>query len=356
MLYVHKYAPCCLNDIEHNRPIVRRLMNMSTSIKTGRSHSLPNMIFKGKPGSGKKTYVRLLLKDIYGDAVLSTKKEIVNDMEVYVSPYHIDIDVSQTNAAVSLYDCILNYIQTINIQTRSYTVVVLSNFSSLADKLQHKLKYMMYKYMNTCRMIWIVSSSNIVLKNVLYCFLVVRCSSPKKDDLKQMLCRIATSEDVFQKKKQEEKEEKEDKEDKEDNNVIEMILEQGQRHITNTLLLLELYNENETTFDIHVKYEKNMIASICKQICHSRKLDSTSLEKLLAVVIVPYSCSQSIGKIVNGVIDLHKDNMTKSQIVRCYEKAALYQMNGSFVGNYVYHLCVFVHVLHRIIWEEQLSI
>lgn len=97
MLWVDKYRPSQLKRLQYHTELAKRLTNL------GKTQNITHMLFYGPSGSGKKTRVMALLREMYGSSVNKTKLEFIHfknrsgkslEITATASTHHIEINAS----------------------------------------------------------------------------------------------------------------------------------------------------------------------------------------------------------------------------------------------------------------------
>jgi replication factor C subunit 3/5 len=69
MLWVDKYRPTALQELDYHPEVTTRLKNLA------RTNDLPHLLVYGPSGAGKKTRVMAMLRELYGDGALKVRLE-----------------------------------------------------------------------------------------------------------------------------------------------------------------------------------------------------------------------------------------------------------------------------------------
>jgi len=199
-LWVDRYRPCSLEQLDFHEDLTRLLHKLSTAA------DLPHLLFYGPSGAGKKTRVLALLSGLFGSGVYKTRCEArsfkVNssnvDISVTSSNYHIDL----TPADVSYRDKVVvqKIIKEIggnrNPDQRAFKVVILNQADQLSQEAQAALRRTMEKCMATTRIILVCNSLCRVIAPLRSRCLCVRVPAPAEVDVRTVLSKIAGVENV----------------------------------------------------------------------------------------------------------------------------------------------------------------
>nr|VZI51111.1 unnamed protein product [Spirometra erinaceieuropaei] len=131
------------------------------------SGDFPHLLFYGPPGSGKKTRITCLLRELYGPGVdklriehhsflTPSKKKI--ELSTASSNYHLEVNPSDVGIydRIVIQELIKNMASTAQLESvhqREFKVVVIHEVDRLTRDAQHSLRRTMEKYMQTCRLI-----------------------------------------------------------------------------------------------------------------------------------------------------------------------------------------------------------
>jgi replication factor C subunit 3/5 len=153
-LWVDKHRPNSLNKLSLHPTITNKL------IAIGNSDDLPHLLFYGPPGSGKKTRVMALLRELYGAGVerfklehrsFKTPSNKVIDLTTIGSNFHIECNPSDAgnNDKFVIQEVIKEIashgtLQSTS-QTKNFKVVVLIEVDKLTKQAQASLRRTMEK-------------------------------------------------------------------------------------------------------------------------------------------------------------------------------------------------------------------
>lgn len=167
-------------------------------------------MFYGPSGSGKKTRIMCLLRELYGPGVERLRNEIMNfttpsnrkiEITTVGSNFHMEVNPSDAGIydRVVIIDLIKRVAQTHQIDTseqREFKVVVLSEVDELTKDAQHALRRTMEKYVATCRLILSVNSISKIIPAIRSRCLGVKVSAPSCNEIVSVLCSISKRENL----------------------------------------------------------------------------------------------------------------------------------------------------------------
>lgn len=217
MLLINKYKPECLdditintdklsltNDIYFHKKIIELLKNMS------RDDSIPNIMFHGSTGSGKKTIINLFLEMLFDKSVHNTKEikytvsgsnnkqniEIINQ-----SNYHIVIEPKNTNYdRYIIRDIVKEYAKQHSLNVfktkRAFRIILINNVDNLSYYAQVSLRRTMERYHENCRFIMCCNSLSKVITPLRSRCICLRIPCPTDNELLYYLLDISIKENM----------------------------------------------------------------------------------------------------------------------------------------------------------------
>ena len=204
MLWVDRYRPKALSDVDLHPDVTSTLRHLAAA-----SSDMPHLLIYGPSGSGKKTRAMALLNEIFGPSVYSLKLEHkavqVTDaktieMTSLSSAHHIDINPSDAGSydRVIIMQMIREIAQTALMNTTGprFKVVVLNEVDKLSRGAQQALRRTMEKYMSTCRLILICTSTSRLIAPLRSRCLGVRVPAHSPENVSSAALSICTKESV----------------------------------------------------------------------------------------------------------------------------------------------------------------
>ena len=184
MFLIDKYRITNLCDILYHNDIYdklfekkdyKTLLNQIKDVKTikmrdvicGEYNNFPNIFIHGPNGSGKKTLINLILKDMFGDEVFDIKKE-----EYSILLFTLDM-VKNKN---------------------KFKVVIINNIDKLSYYAQTSLRCSMEKYIHNCKFILCGYNMSKVIDPLKGRCLSIRLSKPTDSDIYRLLLNISAKE------------------------------------------------------------------------------------------------------------------------------------------------------------------
>jgi len=207
MLWVDKHRPHKLDDLSYHSDITQRLGSLATHPDT-----MPHLFFYGPSGSGKKTRIAALLRELYGPGaeklkldrrtfVTPTKRTI--EVNMVTSSYHIELSPGDAglNDRFVVQDIIKEMASNKNIVSATtgggdakpsgkaaFKTVVLTEVDRLSRQAQAALRRTMEKYASSCRLILCCNSQSKVIEPVRSRCLGIRVAAPTEDEVRITNC------------------------------------------------------------------------------------------------------------------------------------------------------------------------
>ena len=202
-ILLDKYRPASLSEVDHNHKVSSQLFQFC---KTG---SIPHMIIYGPQQSGKKTFIKLFLKEKYGNSTTNLRKcsmEILPNntkinFDYFSSKYHFYIKMKDYNVydRVIIQTLIKDISRTKNILC-DYHIIVIDNAEKLNTDAQQSLLRTMEKHMNNCRFILLVDSEYSLIEPLTSRCMYLRLRQPSNYEISTILEKISKNENIKIKK------------------------------------------------------------------------------------------------------------------------------------------------------------
>jgi len=204
LLWVDKYRPKTLDEIDYHPELSSRLKAMAAS------GNPPHMLFVGPSGAGKSTRVHAFLRELYGPGVDAIKVETKSvapnlntpsntvDIQVVVSNYHLSLtpsDVGNKDRAVVM-QLIKEVAAHPPLGAQTFKVVVIDEAGTLTMQAQAALRRTMEKYMKTCRIILLCDSASKIIPPLRSRCLAVRVGAPSNEEVQGVLQKVAAKESL----------------------------------------------------------------------------------------------------------------------------------------------------------------
>ncbi|KAK6159044.1 hypothetical protein DH2020_006358 [Rehmannia glutinosa] len=171
MLWVDKYRPKTLDKVLVHQDIAQNLKKLVTE------QDCPHLLFYGPSGSGKKTLIMALLRQLFGASADKVKVENKNwkvdagsrtiDVELTTlsSTHHVELSPSDAGFQdrYVVQEIIKEMAKNRPIDTKGkkgFKVLVLNEVDKLSREAQHSLRRTMEKYSSSCRLILCCNSSS----------------------------------------------------------------------------------------------------------------------------------------------------------------------------------------------------
>jgi len=202
-LWLDKHRPKRLNKLDFHK---KQAEHLEALVKGG---DFPHLLVHGPPGSGKKTRIMALLRELYGNGIdrlrfehqtfeAPSKRKL--EIVTIASNYHIEVNPSDVGIydRVVIQELIKNTASAQQIATttndKEFKVVVITEVDRLTKDAQHALRRTMEKYMSTCRIILCANSTSKVIPAIQSRCLLVRIPAPTHEEIVNILQSIVKKE------------------------------------------------------------------------------------------------------------------------------------------------------------------
>jgi replication factor C subunit 3/5 len=205
MLLIDKYNPKNVGESYFHEDIIKLLNCMKSD------EAIPNIIFYGPVGSGKKTLIKLFMEMLFDENVHKTKNveykvtgsgNKTTFENVKQSDYHIVFDPKNNNSdRYMIHDIVKEYAKRPSLDvfktSRKFKIVLMNNLDNMAYYAQTSLRRTMEIYNVNVRFImWCESLYNIIepLRSRCFC---LRVPAPPDGQMFEYLFKISLKENIF---------------------------------------------------------------------------------------------------------------------------------------------------------------
>ncbi|KAH9728638.1 Replication factor C subunit 3 [Citrus sinensis] len=156
----------------------------------------PHLLFYGPPGSGKKTLIMALLRQVFGPgAEKAGSRNIDLELTTLSSANHVELSPSDAGFQdrYVVQEVIKEMAKNRPIDTkgkRGFKVLVLNEVDKLSREAQHSLRRTMEKYSASCRLILCCNSSSKVTEAIRSRCLNIRINSPTEEQVRGKLYEL----------------------------------------------------------------------------------------------------------------------------------------------------------------------
>ena len=277
--------------------------------KFNKFKKLPNLLIHGHTGSGKKTLIKMLLKEIFGDQVEKTKLETYTitgygnsetEINITQSNFHMIIEPNNTGFDKYVIQEIVKEYAKQNImqifETRiPYKIIFINNVDNLSYYAQTSLRCTMERYHDTCKFILCGYQISKIIEPLRSRCLNIRVPRPSKLELFDYLLEISIKEKINI-----------------NLSTINHIIIKSESNIKNCLWLLDYYKNKVYDFKVSWKtYITPIIEFIHQTYVYKR---TASLIVMLQirnilnnVLITNISGSELMTELLNQLIMLHPE-------------------------------------------------
>ncbi|KAI3924410.1 hypothetical protein MKW98_032611 [Papaver atlanticum] len=198
MLWVDKYRPKTLDKMIVHADVAQNLKKLVTE------QDCPHLLFYGPSGTGKKTLIMAVLRQMFGPGAEKVKVEtktwkvdagsrtIDVELTTLSGTHHVEMNPSDANFQdrYVVQEIIKEMAKNRPIDTKGkkgYKVLVLNEVDKLSREAQHSLRRTMEKYSASCRLILCCNSSSKVTEAVRSRCLNVRINAPTEEQIVSVL-------------------------------------------------------------------------------------------------------------------------------------------------------------------------
>jgi replication factor C subunit 3/5 len=264
-LLIDKYAVRDKEDLrfEHHKNTFRKLVLN----QKGNFRNLPNLLVHGPQGSGKKTLIYVLLKELFGEEALNTRKEEYSVVgygnsnvlvEIEQSNYHIVIEPNNSGFDKYLIqEIVTEYAkrQSQFVASKApFKIVFINNVDNLSYYAQTSLRCTMERYQNNCKFILCAYQVSKIIEPLRSRCLDVRIPRPSNEDIIETLWWIAAREGF-----------------KLPFNVYTKILYECNRDVKAAIWMLEMYRKKIPDFTLSWKVSVETVTNLVYNVYKHKK-------------------------------------------------------------------------------------
>ena len=300
---------------------------------------LPNILIHGHTGSGKKTLVKMLLKEIYGDQVENLKQETYtiygygnSDSEVIVTQSNYHMIIEPNNSGIDKYiiqEIVKEYAKQNVMQIFDnpipYKIIFINNVDNLSYYAQTSLRCTMERYHLTCKFILCGYQISKIIKPLRSRCLNVRVPRPSDIELFDYLLEIAIKEKINISP-----------------STINYLIKKSESNIKTCLWWLDYYKNKLYDFDISwKKYLKPIVDFIHHTYIYKKAANlSIVLEIrniLNNILITNITGSDLMVELLNQIIVVHADYPDKL-LAEIFETFSVFEIRLSKGKRSIIHM------------------
>ena len=274
-------------------------------------NDMSNLIIYGPKGSGKKTLINILLKDIYG-YLPKLQQEIYyinyngdeKEIEILQSINHIIINpYNSALDKIIIQEIILkninvSLIKTFN-QKNKFRIILINNANNLSYNTQTSLRYIIEKYNKTCKFILCADSINKFIEPILSRCLMIQVPRPDKIELLNYLKMIVNEQKINI-----------------EDDIIKKIIKSSNRNIRESIWKIEIYNNKKSCKISNINYNNLKYNKVMKLIYENKKCDLQTFKNLREILYLIYSLNYNLDNFLTGLTQfiinmLNGDNKNK---------------------------------------------
>ena len=188
-LFKDKYFPKSFENFKIHNKLILGINNLF------KDDYIHNTLFYGPYGSGKYTIILNVLLKIFGEDILKKKQSVFNitkscgnpkEFIIFQSNYHFEINLNKYlfNDRISLVNLLNQLIQTKDVNTSKYKIILIRNIHYLSSDIIKFLGSIIEKYIDNVRFLFTASTNYSRIINILKGrYFLIRIPSPTDDEL-----------------------------------------------------------------------------------------------------------------------------------------------------------------------------
>ena len=326
-----KYFPKKFEEFLFHEKRLRFYKNVSYN------NDIPNIIIYGPNGSGKYTIATNILNSLYGQNV---KKNLVKfnilktpgnykEVEIFKSNYHYEINVNKYlfNDNSTLCNLLNSLINTFNVKTLSYNIIIVRNIEFLQKEIINYFKCISEKHSSTVRLILITSNFSSISSDLLGRFSSLRVPSPSNNEIKKYIKFVSNKEKIKISEKN-----------------IDLITKNCERNLNKLTLILQ-FSITKNTFVPYkdpLKYKIKEIIGLCNSKNVSNILVIRS--KVYDLITQNHSINDIFKYLVKYIFKLKVDINIKQNLL---QHAAIYQHRTKKSYKEIIHIEAFIMLIMK---------
>jgi replication factor C subunit 3/5 len=213
MFYVDKYQIQNLHQVMFNKEIYTKFLTTKAGdnfIPWKKFYSMPNLCVYGRPGSGKRSFINILLKKIFGNIVNDVSKQTYQirgygnsmiEVKIDQSPVHIIIRPNNTGFdKYYVQEIIKSYAADKSLEFHStnnrFKVVIIDSIDNMSYYAQTSLRRTMETYSSNCKFIFCCYELSKVIEPLRSRCLLQKIPCPNNYDMLKMVLYIKARENL----------------------------------------------------------------------------------------------------------------------------------------------------------------
>jgi replication factor C subunit 3/5 len=324
--------------------------------KNEKFKNLPNLLFHGHTSSGKKTLIKLLLKEIFGNKVEKLKTEtytitgysnLDTEINILQSNYHMIIEPN--NSGIDKYiiqEIVKEYakknVMQIFDKIIPYKIIYINNVDNLSYYAQTSLRCTMEKYHDTCKFILCGYQISKIIEPLRSRCLNIRIPRPNNFELFDYLLYISIINKIKIKP-----------------NSINYIINYSNNNFKTCLWYLDFYKNKIYDFNISwKKYMLGIVECIHQTYVYKKLINLNIISEirniLNNILITNITGSEILTELLNQIITLHPEYPDKLyyQIIEVF---SIYEFRLSKGKRLIIHMEALIMKLCHICYIYPLS-
>jgi replication factor C subunit 3/5 len=206
MFYVDKYQIKKPFQVMYNKEIYNKFLHKSKQnfIPWKSFYSMPNLCVYGRPGSGKRSFINILLNKMFGNIVNDISKQTYQirgygnstiEVQIDQSPVHIIIKPNNTGFdKYYVQEIVKSYAADKSLEFHNnnnrFKVVIIDSIDNMSYYAQTSLRRTMETYSSNCKFIFCCYELSKVIEPLRSRCLLLNIPSPKYFDMMKILLYV----------------------------------------------------------------------------------------------------------------------------------------------------------------------
>jgi replication factor C subunit 3/5 len=299
MFYVDKYQIKKPFQVLFNKDIYNKfLQKKDTSLIPWKSfYSMPNLCVYGRPGSGKRSFINILLNKIFGNIANDISKQTYQikgygnsmiEVQIDQSPVHIIIKPNNTGFdKYYVQEIIKSYAAGKSLEFHNnhnrFKVVVIDYIDNMSYYAQTSLRRTMETYSSNCKFIFCCYELSKIIEPLRSRCLLIKIPSPKYFDMMKIVSYINYKENL-----------------KIDNSKLHEIILKSENNIKTLLWNLECHVNNININNIYINKIKLIVSYILN--ISKKKINITDLKYIRASLYKIFITNFNEDMILNSIV------------------------------------------------------
>ena len=247
---------------------------------------MSNILICGHPGSGKKTFIKVLLNEIYGSTgatieentyIITGYGNVKKEITIQQTPYYMIIDPVKTGLDKHIIqEVVKQYAMSSNIHLENcyvpFKTIIINNVDNLPFYAQTSLRCIMSNYQHKCRFILYGYQPSKIIDALRSRCLYIRIPCPNTDELTMFLIDVCLREKINI-----------------NNETLQNIITKSKHNVKTCLFMLQHISQNIDFLGISwIEYLKQIVQFVHGIYKYKRKTNYSTMEEIRNVIYAVY--------------------------------------------------------------------